>query len=104
MTISKCLERKLELIPNGEKSQFTNPIELEYYLTESEGYDCEELEEKKVYGIEIVKTNGNKTEESKLIINFSCSKENTKRVLSRLIKNTVTPVSLPFILDDILGE
>ncbi|MGI6778646.1 MAG: DUF6514 family protein [Acetivibrionales bacterium] len=104
MVIKKFLERKIKLAQSGEIQGTYLPLQLEYYLTESKSDDCVELEGKTVYGMEVVMRNGSKTEERKLVRNFSCDKESTRRVLNRLISNTVTPVSLLFILDDILGE
>ncbi|WP_423230838.1 DUF6514 family protein [Anaerobacterium chartisolvens] len=33
----------------------------------------------------------------------SCCKESTIGILDKLVTNSVTPVGLPFILDDMLG-
>lgn len=103
MVISKILEKKVKLTPDDKGVEFEKPIELEYYLIESKSDDCDELKGKKVYGFEIVKRILNKESERKLIKNFSCCKKSTKDVLDKLINNTVTPVTLDFIIDDILG-
>jgi len=101
--VSKFLERKVELLPNDGTISFKSPVELEYYLLESIASDFEELNGKKVYGIEIIKKVDNMLVEEKYVKNFSCCKENTKAVLNKLANNTVTPAGLPFILDDMIG-
>ncbi|MCX7920688.1 MAG: DUF6514 family protein [Clostridia bacterium] len=101
--LNKYLEKKIELLPNENMIGFKNPIELEYYLLESDNSDIDELSGKRVYGIEIVKkVNAMKVEEE-LVRNFSCCKEDTRQVLDKLANNTVTPVALSFVIDDILG-
>lgn len=101
--ICKCLEKRIELIPDEKLDEFKSPIELEYYLVESDTEDLEELSNEKVYGIEIVKKIDNTKLENKLVRNFSCCKESTRNVLNKLVNNTVTPLELMFILDDIIG-
>jgi hypothetical protein len=102
MLMKKRLEKRLHLIPE-EGIEFTNEFELHYYLVESEVEYINELKGKKVYGIEIVKKDLEGNHESELIRNISCSRENTKKLLVKLSNNTVTPATMPCILDDILG-
>ena len=102
MLMKKRLEKRLHLIPD-EGTEFTNEFELCYYLVESEVDYIRELEGKKVYGIEIVKKDSDGTHESELIRNISCSKESTEKLLVKLFNNSVTPVTMPCIIDDLLG-
>jgi len=101
--ISRCLEKKVELIPDEELVEMKNSIELEYYLVESEISDLDELKGEKVYGIEIVKKAIDMPVERQVVRNLSCCRESARSMLDKLAYNTVTPVELPFILDDIIG-
>lgn len=95
---NKYLERKVKLQKENAKQ-----MELEYYLLESNVDSDNDMSFKKVYGIEIVKRD-NKKFEMKAVQTFSHCREKTINVLSKLANNTVTPLDLPFILDDILAE
>lgn len=99
----KYLEKKVELLPTDNSAELETNIKLEYYLVESDMGTIEDTPSDKVYGIEIIK----KTEEEKLecemVKNYSCSIDNVKLVLEKLASNTVTPMGLPFVLDDLLG-
>ena len=101
--ISKCLEKKIEIIPDGSIIECKNPIELEYYLIESETQDINDVSEEKVYGLEIVKKVKNKKVESSFVRNYSCCKEAARNTLNKLANNSVTPMCLSFVLDDIIG-
>jgi hypothetical protein len=100
--LSKYLESSVEL--DLTEGRITNSkIQLEYYLIESEfsqSYDCCG---DKVYGIEIVKKESDYHAESEIVRNLSNSKENTKGILSILAKNTVTPLELSSVLDDLMA-
>ena len=101
--IKKELEKKIELVACDYVSDIENPIKLEYYLTESELHDFDEMAGKTVYGVEIVKfTEDNKTE-VKSFLNLSSCKKSVKEILDKLADNTVTPIALEFVLDDLLG-
>lgn len=99
--LSKYLESRIEVdLDNG--SMANNKMQLEYYLIESEyshSCDCGD----KVYGIEIIKKDSEYHVESEFVRNLSNSKENTKGILSILAKNTVTPIELQFVLDDLMA-
>jgi len=100
--LSKYLESRVEVNLN-EESLANNRMQLEYYLIESDysrSYDCCG---DKVYGIEIVKKENDYHAESEIIKNLSSNRENTKGILSILAKNTVTPIGLPSILDDLMA-
>ena len=96
------LENKL-LLEGGEEANSEFPMELEYYLVESDMKIPEDSDEMKVYGIGIVKKTKEVCCESKLIADFSCCITRTKEVLKKLISNSVTPVALNYVLEDIIS-
>ncbi len=100
--ISKFLEKRVEVEMGEDPQQNRNAMELEYYLLEIET-DAGEQELKKAYGIEILKKQQGIHEEKKKYQDVFCSRERTKNLVEQLAENTVTPVTLPYILDDILG-
>ncbi len=102
--INRLLEKEIELVPDEGSLGILSPMKLEYYLTETCMDDMDELSGQKVYGIEIVKRVEGLSNEKNSVINLSCCKESTMGILDKLITNSVTPVGLPFILDDMLGE
>lgn len=100
--VSKYLESRVE-IELDEGSNSNGKMQLEYYLIESDhnqGYDCYG---DKVYGIEVVKKDSDYYAESELIRNLSNSKEDTRDILNILAKNTVTPVQLSSVIDDLMA-
>lgn len=101
--ICKYFEKKIELLPDENDEMLKSPIILEYYLLESKIFKEEEFPGDEVYGIEIIKRASNKNIEIGCIRNFSHNKETAKQMLYKLADNTVTPVGLPFVLDDIIG-
>ncbi len=96
----RYLERQ-EYVANKE-DMTNNELMLEYYLLECEYTGDPDFIPQKTYGIEIVKLTGS-TVEKYAVENFAFCRECTRNVLNMLAKNTVTPVSMPFILDDICG-
>lgn len=99
----KYLENKVELEPIDCLTVAKEPVELEYYLIESEINGEEELDGKTVFGIEIVKRVNDIRVESSIIKDVSCLREDTLRILRIMARNTVTPISLPFIIEDIIN-
>jgi len=99
--LNKRLENKITLDKN---SYFflENPITLEYYIYEREVDSGDDLAGRKVYGIGISKTIDNRHYEENVVYNFSCSFDETKNVVNMLAKNTVTPVELVPVLENIL--
>ncbi|NLL04697.1 MAG: hypothetical protein GX270_02675 [Clostridiaceae bacterium] len=100
--INKYLQSRIE-VDLEDGSIANSKMQLEYYLIESEnnrdcGFFCD-----KVYGIEIVKKDSEHCAESEIIRNLSSSRENTKGILDILAKNTVTPVGVQFVLDDLMA-
>jgi len=100
--ITKYLEKKLKL-EGSEEYSLNRPIELEYYLIESEiGYK-DNLSGEKVYGIGILKKVSKVRYEEKVISDFSCCIKKTRQVIDILAGNLVTPIGLQPVLEDILG-
>ena len=100
--IKKYLQRKVK-IRCDEEPDSERPIELEYYLVESKVDYVPELREKVVYGVSISKRINDACSEERVVINFSCCEHNTRQMINRLADSAVTPTSLEYILDDMLG-
>ncbi len=100
--LNKYLESRVELDLTEEVAT-NGKIQLEYYLIESEGGQSYDFKRDKVYGIEIVKKESDNHAESEIVRDFSSSKENTMGMLNILAKNTVTPIELSFVLDDLMA-
>ncbi len=96
------LENRL-LLENGEEAELDCPFELEYYLVESDIAAQDGPGAKKIYGIGIIKKTKEECSEGKLIADFSCSIVRTKEVINKLISNSVTPIALHYVLEDIIG-
>lgn len=101
--ISKFLEKRIEIIPQEITEEPGNPLELEYYLVECDSMEEECSEAQKGYGIEIIKKDNGKVLESILINNIYTKREKSESLIRKLFINSVTPVSLPYVLDDLLG-
>lgn len=102
--IRKFLEKKVEIEYDEVNQNPVNKLELEYYLLESE---YTENESKggvlyKTYGIEIIKRH-NGSKERKQFESIFNTREKTKSLVNLLADNTVTPSTLPYVLDDLLG-
>ncbi len=100
--ISKYLERRIELYLS-EGIQTGGKIQVEYYLVESENGEIYGNAGDKVYGIEISKKERDNYTESEIIRNLYSNKDKTQDVLRLLAENTVTPVELSAVLDDIMA-
>ena len=103
MIICKHLEKKIKVVPDGEALEIMDPIELEYYLLESSSYSSNNLSDEKTYGFEIIKSINNKFSEKTIIKDFSSCKENALNILGKFVSNVVTPLELPYLMDDIIG-
>ncbi len=76
---------------------------VEYYITESEKND-EEYDPKKPFGLEVVKkqrVDGIIYREIKSVKNISCDLEQIEGLLSILHRNSVTPITVGDILEDL---
>lgn len=101
--ISKFLEKRVEIEYDGIYQRPGNVLELEYYLLESEDAEIGDRETRKTYGVEIVKKHLGILNERKQFENIFNTWEKTKNLVELLAKNTVTPSSLLYVLDDLLG-
>jgi len=99
--ITKYLIKQVDITPDPDSD--AKPFKLEYYLLEGEVNYIAELIGKKVYGIGIIQKNSPSLMNEERVLNFSCCRETTEEIIQKLIKNTVTPTELPYILDDMLG-
>jgi hypothetical protein len=102
--ISRFLEKKVEITGREISENACKALELEYYLVESVGTDHTESPDIKEYGIEIVEKEKGSIVESRTYKNIYSSRDQVETLLKLLVDNSVTPVSLPYILDDILGN
>ncbi|ROR30354.1 hypothetical protein EDD66_1025 [Mobilisporobacter senegalensis] len=81
------------------KLENENEIELSYYLMECRKKDNQET----LYGIQIQKKDGEKVE----IENSGCisySKEFVLQMIHKMMEGTVTPITMLYIIDDIMTE
>jgi hypothetical protein len=100
--LNRCLEKKVSLELNESESFKCNEkMVLAYYLFEIELDNHEEFFGKKAYGIEIVKTINGEFVEKESIKKYSIYKEGALEFLHKLARNTVTPVGLPYLFDDL---
>ena len=97
------LEKEIEIFADGYQNLSKYPIKLEYYLLESEMEENGDLSGKKIFGIEVVKKMHGQEDEIKSYKDFSCCEESTQYILNKLAINSVTPLGLPYVLDDIIG-
>ncbi|NLK20854.1 MAG: hypothetical protein GX308_01940 [Epulopiscium sp.] len=81
-------------------------IQLEYYLLENQGTEIGSII--KNYGIEIVKKRSHFGEtiyiETDKIECLTYDKEKAKEIINKLISNSVTPISMLYIIDDLMDE
>lgn len=98
--VSRFLEKRVEIELEEPGRKPGDVIELEYYLLEDE---AGENESGSSYGVEIREKNHGKINEIKKYFNIYNSREDTLNLLRKLAMHTVTPTSLPYVLDDMLG-
>jgi|LSQX01.2.fsa_nt_gb hypothetical protein len=97
--LEKCKEAEREIFDEARG----NKLELEYYLLISETDDYEDAGLQKTYGVEVVKKINDLFLDSKVFQNVFLDRERVKDIIRTLANNAVTPVTLPYILDDLLG-
>lgn len=113
--VSRFLEKKVEIVLDGFQKKVVGAsdefqqtaagvLELEYYLLEGEYTEEGKSVEQKGFGIEVVKRNQGIPNERKQFENIFSSRERTRELVDLLAVNTVTPISLPYVLDDLLGQ
>lgn len=98
----KFLEKRVTLDLSQEPKK-PGSLELEYYLLESKIAESETEEFRNAYGVEIVKKYREQTVEKKHYKDIYFTKEKARSFIELLAKNTVTPITLPYIIDDMLG-
>lgn len=74
---------------------------LEYYITVS-SCEFEGASGKNIYGLEVVKRQGDLVENSS-IEDYSLCRDNTVQLAEKLCSNQVTPVGLIDVLTDLIG-
>jgi hypothetical protein len=88
-----------------EESRIDYPIKIEYYKMINEDEILKQ--ESEVYGIKIIKTEyrntGLKTDE-KLVKHVTNDEKKINKILDLLKDNTVTPISVEDIIDDLLKQ
>ena len=76
-------------------------VHLNYYLTEKENFSPEgEI----LYGIRVEKGTAEKMEEAEQTPPLSASREEAQELIARLMDGLVTPVSLLYMVDDLMGR
>lgn len=101
--INKYLEKKVNLITTDNFQNAQSNIQLNYFLIEQENDTVTNPYFSKSYGIEITQKNNTDHFEQVLVKDISPSRKKTLRAIKKLAYNTVTPLELPFILDDMIG-
>lgn len=101
--VSKFLEKRVEIELEQFSTKPASLLELEYYLVETEVNSSEEKEAHLTYGVEIVKRHQGILNEKMKYSDLFQSKERTQNLINLLVRNTVTPIALPYVLDDFLG-
>jgi hypothetical protein len=99
--ISKVLKKKLELKEDNTLF-YSKPFELEYYLLESDSdYQGKDANEK-IYGVGVLKKTSGECCEEDMVLNCFSSIEETNKLVNKLVENTVTPVGLKSVVEDLL--
>jgi len=101
--IKKYLQRKININTDITNEERNEKMEIEYYLLESDSSGSDAAYGQKVYGIEIIKKTEEDEIESEFVRNLSTSADRVNSILDKMVKNSVTPVALPFVLDDLIG-
>lgn len=101
--VSKFLEKRVEIECCESGYQKENTLELEYYLLESVTDDIDDNGIQKTYGVEIKKKQHGVSGESSRFRNVFPSREKTMSLIELLAEQTVTPSTLAYIMDDLLG-
>jgi hypothetical protein len=98
--VKKWLYKTADLAPAMKCEQ---SVFVEYYTLKNE-YTDEGFDEKKPYGIEVVKKqiiDGRSYREIKRVEGIGCDTEQIERLLDILHLNTVTPITVGDVLEDL---
>jgi len=102
--VNKYFKKRMDVSMKDYFMDFEEPISLEYYLLEYEENDNNsEFGACTGYGVEVVKILKNEPVESNSFNNITHCKETAVDIINVLARNTVTPVELPYVLDNIIG-
>lgn len=77
---------------------FNDNITIKYYLIQNKFNDLT------TYGIKLEKINNNVVEDIEEVLSFTDDFNFAKNVFEKIVSNTVTPVTLINILDDLISE
>lgn len=98
----RCQEKVVLVTEDETRLKLKEPIVLEYYLVDRIIED-EDIKKKRTYGVEIVKKIGNRCVEKELIHNITCDRKKAVELLNKCAENTVTPIGIRYIVDDMIG-
>lgn len=108
--VSKHLKKRMDISMEEYLLDFNESISLEYYLLEcNDNPECEDNENNKGiyayagYGVEVIKILNDKPVESNSFNNITHCKQAAIDIIDILARNTVTPIELPYVLDNIIG-
>ncbi|NSW89983.1 MAG: hypothetical protein HPY74_04730 [Firmicutes bacterium] len=102
--VNKYFKKRMNVSMKDYLPDFKGPISLEYYLLECEDYEnTYEFGPIIGYGVEVVKVFKNEPVESKSFKNITHCKDTAVNIIDVLAENTVTPIELPYVLDNIIG-
>ncbi len=101
--ICKYLESSVSVISEGQDLNNGKSMQLEYYLLESDAGYMDGTGYEKKYGIEIIKKENSGVTEDEFVTDVCNDRLKAKALLERIARNTVTPMELKFILDDMVG-
>ena len=96
----RYLAKRTELTKD-EAKWISSEFILEYYILESSCSSEEEME-RTIYGLEVVKKQGEIVENA-TINDFSPCREETELLVEKLSVNKVTPVGLIDVMNDLIG-
>jgi hypothetical protein len=95
-------EKVIFVTEDETRLKLSEPIVLEYYLVDRT-IEEEDIEEKKTYRVEIVKRFGNECVEKEIIHDLTCDREKAVELLHKFAENTVTPIGIRYVVDDLIG-
>ncbi|MFA6308432.1 MAG: DUF6514 family protein [Clostridia bacterium] len=98
----RCPEKVMFLTEDETRLKLNEPIVLEYYLIDRI-IEEDDIQEKRTYGVEIVKRFGNECVEKEIIHDLTCDKEKAVELLHKFAENTVTPTGIRYVVDDLIG-
>ena len=101
--LSRFQEKRIEIERQEIPGSTGNVMELEYYLVESDQGFENPATEVKSYGIQIIKKQYGMASESIMFRDVHPSREANEKLIMLMACNTVTPATLPYIIDDLFG-